>query len=61
MHVSEQLEDDAWGLFKRYSDKRFSFTDCTSFVIMKQFGLMEAFTNDRHFEQMGFTALLTDI
>ncbi len=61
VHVSEQLEDDAWELFKRYSDKSFSFTDCTSFVIMKQFGLTDAFTNDHHFEQMGFAALLTDI
>ena len=59
VHISEQLEEDAWELFKRCSDKSFSFTDCTSFVIMKQVGLMEAFTNDHplmnHTPQKDFT------
>ena len=58
IHVTEEIEEEAWELFKQYSDKDFSFTDCTSFVIMRQFGLSEVFTNDRHFEQMGFTILL---
>jgi uncharacterized protein len=58
IHVTEQLEDLAWNLFKQYADKTFSFTDCTSFVVMQQLGLTDIFTNDHHFEQMGFTALL---
>lgn len=58
VHVSEELEEEAWQLFKRYSDKEFSFTDCTSFVIMQQRGIWEAFTNDHHFEQAGFQRLL---
>lgn len=58
VHVSEELEDEAWRLFSRYSDKAFSFTDCTSFVIMQQRGVVEAFTNDHHFEQMGYRKLL---
>jgi predicted nucleic acid-binding protein len=46
--------DEAWEIFKHYEDKAFSFTDCTSFVVMRQLRLHDAFTFDRHFEQMGF-------
>ena len=42
----------AW--FFRYRDKGFSFTDCTSFVVMRELRLKEALTTDRHFEQAGF-------
>jgi hypothetical protein len=58
VHITEELEEEAWKLFKQYTDKDFSFTDCTSFVVMRQFNLTEAFTNDHHFVQMGFTVLL---
>ena len=58
IHITEGIENQAWELFKRYSDKEFSFTDCTSFVVMRQLGLTETFTNDHHFEQMKFTILL---
>ncbi len=46
--------NDAWAMFKQYDDRNFSFTDCTSFVMMRQLKLLDAFTFDRHFEQMGF-------
>jgi predicted nucleic acid-binding protein len=46
--------DQAWGMFQRYDDKDFSFTDCTSFVVMQQYKLVNVFTFDHHFEQMGF-------
>jgi predicted nucleic acid-binding protein len=58
VHISEELEGEAWSLFKRYSDKEFSFTDCTSFVVMQRRGIWEAFTNDHHFEQVGYQRLL---
>ncbi|MFK5968988.1 MAG: PIN domain-containing protein [Candidatus Marithrix sp.] len=58
IHITEDTEQEAWKIFKRYSDKEFSFTDCTSFVIMNQLNLIKAFTSDHHFEQMGFTILL---
>ena len=44
----------AWDIFVRYDDKRFSFTDCTSFAIMRARTIREAFTFDADFEQMGF-------
>lgn len=44
----------AWALFKKYEDKELSFTDCTSFVLMRKLGLLQAFTFDDHFRQIGF-------
>ena len=41
-------------LFFQYRDKDFSFTDCTSFAIMRELRLTQALTTDRHFRQMGF-------
>jgi predicted nucleic acid-binding protein len=58
IHISREIEDRAWKVFTRYSDKDFSFTDCTSFIVMKQLRLTDVFTNDRHFEQIGFAFLL---
>lgn len=49
--------EKARSLFFRYHDKDFSFTDCTSFVVMRELKLREVLTTDRHFAQMGFTLL----
>jgi predicted nucleic acid-binding protein len=40
--------------FFRWRDKSFSFTDCTSFVVMKELRIRTALTSDRHFAQAGF-------
>jgi len=40
--------------FFRWRDKEFSFTDCTSFVVMKEKRLRQALTSDHHFTQAGF-------
>ena len=45
------VEDAAFTIFKRYNDKDFSFTDCTSFSIMRSLKLKSAFAFDKHFEQ----------
>ena len=49
--------DKARELFFQYRDKAFSFTDCTSFVIMKELRLTHVITTDRHFRQIGFQLL----
>ena len=41
-------------LFFQYRDKDFSFTDCTSFAVMRELRLTQALTTDRHFRQIGF-------
>jgi predicted nucleic acid-binding protein len=40
------------------ADKEWSLTDCASFNVMRERGLVEALAHDRHFEQAGFVALL---
>lgn len=57
VNVDEKIWQSAWDLFIRYDDKHFSFTDCTSFAIMRQLGLLNAFAFDHNFEQAGFVML----
>ena len=45
----------AW--FFRWRDKSFSFTDCTSFTVMKELRIKVALTTDHHFVQAGFQVL----
>lgn len=54
MRLNVEQWEAAWSMFKHYDDQNFSFTDCTSFVLMRQLKLYEAFTFDQHFKQMGF-------
>ncbi|MCY3022874.1 MAG: PIN domain-containing protein [Planctomycetota bacterium] len=56
--VSERLFERGMALYADRPDKEWSLTDCTSFVVMREHGLTEALTSDRHFEQAGFRALL---
>jgi predicted nucleic acid-binding protein len=44
-------------VFFRQRDKEYSFTDCTSFVVMQELKLKRVLTTDRHFRQMGFEVL----
>jgi predicted nucleic acid-binding protein len=49
--------DDAWELFRKGKDKEWSFTDCTSFAVMRRLRLHAAVATDRHFRQAGFETL----
>ena len=43
----------AWDVFHRFADKEWSFTDCTSKVVMESLGIATAFSFDQHFHQFG--------
>ncbi len=44
--------------FRKHADQAFSFTDCASFVVMRERKMSEAITADHHFRTAGFRALL---
>ena len=44
--------------YRRHSDHRYSFTDCTSFVIMRELRISDVLTTDEHFREAGFEILL---
>ncbi len=53
-HLSAAHIADAVKLFRSRPDKGWSFTDCTSFVLMREQGIEYAFAFDEHFQQAGF-------
>lgn len=55
---TRELFRAAYDLYRARTDKAWSLTDCASFVITGQRGIVDALTHDTHFEQNGYTALL---
>ena len=55
--IDEGIEEKAWRVFSIYKDKTFSFTDCTSFIVMQDMNIQNAFTYDPHFNQMKFNTV----
>jgi predicted nucleic acid-binding protein len=52
--LESALLQDAVMLFASRGDKTWSFTDCISFEIMRQRGIVLALSADHHFRQAGF-------
>ncbi len=57
--ISEDLYERAFQLYRERQDKEWGLTDCISFVVMNDRGLMKALTTDEHFKQAGFQVLLS--
>jgi predicted nucleic acid-binding protein len=57
---SREHFDRALTFYEQRPDKDWSLTDCLSFLVMQDRGIVEALTADHHFEQAGFQALLKD-
>jgi len=55
---SSQIFDKAFALYKKYDDKEWSLVDCISFIVMRERGIKQALTFDRHFDQAGFVAIM---
>lgn len=58
VRITEAHEKEALGIFEKYADQDFLFTDCTSFAVMRSQRLTLAFTADHHFSVLGFTLLV---
>jgi uncharacterized protein len=48
----------AWLMFRRFRDKGWSFTDCTSRAVMERLSINTAFTFDEHFREFGNVTLV---
>jgi len=53
----EETYREAWTLFEKYSDQRFSIVDCISFVLAHKKGVKRVLTVDSDFRIMGFEVL----
>jgi len=54
VQIDESLFFESWTMFQKYHDKRYSLTDCISFIVMNRKKLEVALTFDNHFAQAGF-------
>jgi predicted nucleic acid-binding protein len=54
IHIDDALFSKGWTYFQRHNDKRYSLTDCLSFVVMQESEISMVFTLDHHFTQAGF-------
>lgn len=50
--------DATRAFFRKHADHAYSFTDCSSFVVMRELRIDQALTSDRHFVEAGMEALL---
>jgi predicted nucleic acid-binding protein len=56
--ASRESLEKALEMYHEHGDKEWTLTDCVSFVVMQERELTEALTQDHHFGQAGFLALL---
>ena len=51
--LSEVDLKQTWENFRHYDDKDWSFTDCSSKIVIEKLGITKALTLDHHFKQFG--------
>jgi len=52
------VDSGAWNVFRRFTDKAWSFTDCVSYVVMQRLKISTACSFDEHFRQFGTVAVV---
>jgi len=57
VRLTPEDEKAAWSLFVSRADKDYSYTDCTSFTLMRRLGLATALAVDEDFSREGFEVL----
>ena len=50
IQIDHTIFSSGWKLFKKYSDKKLSFTDCISIAMVKDFGLNKIVSFDTDFD-----------
>lgn len=56
--ITDEMYDNAWKLYQERMDKDWGIIDCTSFEVMRIFNIKKTFSNDKHFEQAGFSLMV---
>ena len=54
LHIDEQVFQKAWTVYHSFQDTAWSFTDCASYVLMKNLAMTTGASFDDHFKQFGF-------
>lgn len=57
LYLSPDIQRKAWKMMVKYKDHKLSFTDCTSFALMREHAIKKACTVDAHFKVAGFIVL----
>ncbi|MGH7943662.1 MAG: hypothetical protein ACREH8_17335 [Opitutaceae bacterium] len=60
IEVARQRFESAKVFFRKHADHGYSFTDCTSFVVMRELGISDALTTDRHFRRGWLQSVAAD-
>ena len=55
--INAERAEKARAWFFKWKDKSFSFTDCTSFILLRELHITKVLTGDRHFKEAGFEIL----
>lgn len=53
VRVDQSVFDEAWAVFRQFADKEWSFTDCTSYVLMRRAAIRTGASFDHHFAEFG--------
>jgi hypothetical protein len=57
VRITTDDERRAWELFESRADQEYSFTDCTSFALMRRLGIDTALAVDSDFAREGFVTI----
>lgn len=59
--IGKERFEETKAFFRKHADHDYSFTDCTSFVVMHELEITDALTTDHHFSEAGFRPLLAKV
>jgi predicted nucleic acid-binding protein len=60
INLDSALFQAAFELYRTHKDKSWGMTDCISFIVMRERGIVDALRNDKDFRQAGFNALMRE-